>query len=66
MDGEEALRAIRANAPTRGLPVVMITGETDAAVWKRCEEAGALCVLKKPIKLAELNSAIARALRTPE
>lgn len=63
MDGEAALRAMRATAATKALPVVMITGETDPAVWKRCEEAGALCVLKKPINLEELNGAVERALR---
>ena len=63
MDGEQALRAIRANPATKHLPVVILTGETDPRVWKRCEEAGALCVLKKPINNAELNSAIDRALR---
>lgn len=65
MDGEVALRALRASPGTHKLPVVIITGETDRAVWKRCEEAGALCVLKKPLKPEELHSAIARALRSP-
>lgn len=63
MDGEAALVAMRATAATAQLPVVIVTGETDSAVWRRCEAAGALCVLKKPINPAELHSAIARALR---
>ncbi len=63
MDGEQALRVIRANPATRQLPVMILTGETDPEVWRRCEDAGAMCVLKKPINHAELNSAIARALR---
>lgn len=62
MDGEQALRAMRAHGPTQKLPVVIITGETDGSLRQRCEEAGALCVLKKPIDPVALNEAIARAL----
>lgn len=64
MDGEASLRAMRAGPGTRKLPVVIVTGETDGEVWRRCEAAGALCVLKKPINPVELHNAIARALRS--
>jgi two-component system chemotaxis response regulator CheB len=63
LDGEGALKQLRAHPGTAHLPVVIITGETDPAVWRRCEAAGALFVLHKPINQNELNSAIARALR---
>lgn len=62
MDGEEALRAMRAAPSTRNLPIVMVTGETEDAVWKRCKEAGASCVLKKPIDPAALQRAVDDAL----
>lgn len=64
MDGEAALVALKAAPETSRLPVVIITGETDAAVRKRCEAAGALSVLKKPIDAAELHAVVARALRS--
>lgn len=64
MDGEAALVALKTAPATSRLPVVIITGETDAAVKKRCEAAGALSVLKKPIDATELHSVVARALRS--
>lgn len=64
MNGDEALVAMRANPATSAVPVIIITGETDPVVHRRCEAAGALCVLPKPIQLDALHSAIARALRS--
>lgn len=64
LDGEQALRLIRANPATQTLPVVIVTGETDPLVLRRCEEAGAQCVLKKPLNPQELNRTVDRFLKS--
>ena len=64
MDGETALRQMRTHAATASLPVVIITGETDPVVRRRCTEAGGLTVVSKPFDERALRAAIALALRT--
>ncbi len=61
MNGGDALRELKSDFRTEAIPVVMITGETDPSIWKRCEAAGAVCVLKKPLTEPMLNQALKRA-----
>jgi CheY-like chemotaxis protein len=48
MDGPHVLAALRADARTRGLPVIFVTGCTEPALTARLYELGALAVLAKP------------------
>lgn len=58
IDGYQACTMIRsAQSPGRAhLPIIAISAATDAAHLRRCQQAGMDAVLKKPIRLAELQS----------
>jgi len=63
MDGYEATRAIRAGragAHSRDLPVLAVTAHAMADDRRKCLEAGMDDYLAKPIKLAELRRALER------
>lgn len=52
MDGMQLLRHITAAAPD--VPVVLITGDSDRALQRRAQQAGATAVLSKPLDFDEL------------
>ncbi len=58
--GLELLRSIRESHPT--LPVIIITAFGDWGSYSRALELGAAAFISKPLKLAELISAIQTAL----
>ncbi len=60
MDGLALIRRIRDIDPD--LPVLMLTGQGDAALGARAVGAGAREYLSKPIALADLRCALERAL----
>jgi DNA-binding NtrC family response regulator len=60
VDGVEALRRIKAIAPT--VPVVMITGNTDVDVASDTLHMGAFDYLRKPFDLDHLRSVVAAAV----
>lgn len=43
-------------------PVIMVTARTEAALHARARQSGALCVLQKPFREADLVACIDRAL----
>lgn len=61
VDGYQASRMIRATAVpgVAELPIIAISAATDAAHLARCQQAGMNGVLKKPIRLAELQGMLA-------
>ena len=61
VDGYQASRMIRATGlpGVAELPIIAISAATDAAHLARCQRAGMNGVLKKPIRLAELQGMLA-------
>ena len=58
--GLELLQIIRASQP--GLPVIIITAFGDWGTYSRALELGAAAFISKPLKMAELTTAIHTAL----
>ncbi|MGA7254057.1 MAG: response regulator [Pseudolabrys sp.] len=66
LNGDEVLRLIRKKAETRGIPVVMISVDTDTDKISKCIELGADDYLPKPFNPI-IGSALRRnSLRTME
>ncbi|MBJ7515215.1 MAG: response regulator, partial [Stenotrophomonas sp.] len=61
IDGYQASRMIRATGVpgVADLPIIAISAATDAAHLARCQQAGMNGVLKKPIRLVELQGMLA-------
>jgi CheY-like chemotaxis protein/chemotaxis signal transduction protein len=60
MDGEEALRRLRADPDLRDVPVVVISSERERG--ERCVTAGAAAFLPKPLRADELRATVERVL----
>ena len=62
MDGLEATRAIRAQANGRraAVPIVALTADVFAETRERCEAAGVVDFLTKPVDTAELSACLRR------
>lgn len=58
--GIEVLRAMRANAMTHSVPVVMLSSSTEKAELDRCYEAGANSVVRKSFEVDELRRKMAQ------
>jgi CheY-like chemotaxis protein len=60
MNGLEALKAIKGNPDTAPIPIMMYTSQEDSNYMSRARELGALEVLPKQLKPAELEQALTR------
>jgi len=62
MDGYEVCRRLKANEATADIPVIFLTGESDAASESEASEAGAVGFITKPIDpdtlLAKINACL--------
>lgn len=65
LDGYDTCAAIKADAGTASLPVLLVSATTDARVMQHAERVGAAAVLRKPVRMDELRRAIARAIDPP-
>lgn len=65
VDGFEVLRAIRADARTRELPVVMVTSFTRDRDAARGRELGATDYILKPIMELDFLERVSKALKQP-
>jgi two-component system cell cycle response regulator DivK len=54
MDGWEATRRIKANAATKDIPILVVTGTTTGDAVLRAKDAGAADVCMKPCRAEEL------------
>ena len=54
MGGFEALEKLKANGSWSGIPVVFLTGTSDAAIEERGAKLGALGIVTKPFKPSTL------------
>ena len=64
MDGLEAIRLLKAESKTCGIPVISLTAFAGESDTKRCFEAGATDYLSKPIDFPELGRKLTRHLTT--
>ena len=55
MDGHTAVQLLRLDPRTRGIPVIMCSGVTDAANAAECVDAGADAYFTKPLDLEDLK-----------
>ncbi len=64
MDGDDLIRTLRQSGQARlsRLPVIVITGSTDAEVLAKVYDAGANQVMSKPVDAGELDGHIRRLL----
>jgi DNA-binding response OmpR family regulator len=62
-NGFEILECLKRNAQTAGIPVVVLSGMTDASLCRRMQKLGAVRCLSKPIPFDELLDAISQAVR---
>lgn len=63
MDGEEAIRLIRARSDDKALlPVIVVTADTAIDLRERCLQSGADEVLRKPIAMGPLLNAMGKLM----
>jgi len=65
MDGFEACRKLKANTASADIPVIFLTGESDAASESDALEAGAADYITKPIDPVALLAKIDDCLKRP-
>lgn len=65
MNGFQACRALRENAESAGLPIVMLTSKDQPADQFWAEEVGANAYLTKPVEIPLLLDTIAEQLEAP-
>lgn len=58
MDGLELLRALRGNAPTKGVGFILITGRADKDIIDRGKALGMNNFIKKPFAPQDLKSCL--------
>ena len=63
IDGYEVCRCLKANAATRNIPVLFITGQIDAGSEAKGLELGAMDYITKPFGIGELRARVAAHLR---
>ena len=63
LDGREVLRAVRGSARTAGLPVVVLTGETQDQIEAELMDEGADDYIHKPLDPARFVARVKAALR---
>jgi DNA-binding response OmpR family regulator len=62
ISGFEVLEALRSDAATRRIPVIVLSAHKDAESYARCQKIGADGFLTKPLKSDELIEGIAATL----
>jgi CheY-like chemotaxis protein len=65
MGGLEALRRLKQNEATRGIPVVMFSGEADRETQNELLASGAAEFLSKPFRAAQLLETVQRLMVRP-
>lgn len=66
MSGLELLEALQAHKATRAIPVVMLTGNSDADLKRRALDLGAADLLNKPVDPEDLRARLRSTLRLKE
>ena len=64
LDGLGTLKQLKENPKTAGIPVVIISSDTDMRVIDQARQLGAIGYIKKPFKAEAMQKALAVALET--
>jgi putative two-component system response regulator len=62
LDGYDTCAALKADPQTASIPVLLVSATTDARVTEQAKRVGAAAVLRKPVRMNELQRAISQAL----
>jgi CheY-like chemotaxis protein len=65
ISGIELIGAVRSNAVTAHMPIVMISGHGNYAMDARAKTAGANAFLRKPFTLSQLRTTVLQLLGRP-
>jgi DNA-binding response OmpR family regulator len=63
-EGWELIQSLRADRSTRDIPVLVLTGRTDAWIGRRAAELGCAALLVKPCLPDDLAAAVRESLQT--
>lgn len=62
LDGYDTCAALKADPQTASIPVLLVSATTDARVTDEAKKVGAAAVLRKPVRMDELQRAISQVL----
>lgn len=66
MGGIEAIREMKRNPRSAGIPIVVVTGEEDPAFHNRARQFGAAAIIIKPFQIDLLGRILSRLLAGPQ
>jgi len=62
LDGYDTCAALKADPRTASIPVLLVSATTDARVMEQAKRVGAATVLRKPVRMDELQRVISHVL----
>jgi len=62
LDGYDTCAALKTDPKTAAIPVLLVSATTDARVTDQAKRVGAAAVLRKPVRMDELQRAISQVL----
>ena len=62
LDGYDTCAALKTSPATASIPVLLVSATTDARVTDQAKKVGAVAVLRKPVRMDELQRAISQVL----
>lgn len=65
LDGYDTCAALKTDTETASIPVLLVSAAADARVMDQAKQVGAAAVLRKPVRMDELQRAIAGVLAPP-
>lgn len=63
LDGYDTCAALKADPKSASIPVLLVSATTDARVAEQAKKVGAVAVLRKPLRMNELQHTLSRVLR---
>jgi two-component system, chemotaxis family, chemotaxis protein CheY len=66
LDGLQVVRRVSASPKLNGMPVIVITSAANPAMKQQLLDAGATCVLSKPVSPADIAEAVKNAISVGE
>lgn len=62
LDGYDTCAALKADPQTASIPVLLVSATTDARVAEQAKRVGAAAVLRKPVRMNELQGVISQVV----
>jgi CheY-like chemotaxis protein len=63
LDGYDTCAALKSDPKTASIPVLLVSATTNPQVMDQAKKAGAVAVLRKPVRIDELQRTISQLLR---